>query len=80
VEQGRVKDEGSFRLKTGLRAIVDKFNCDVRLTPHQNVVLCGIRPADKAAVEALLREHGVKPLEEVGPPRPPVDSLPGLPI
>jgi sulfite reductase (ferredoxin) len=65
VEQGRVKDEGAFKLKTALRALVDKYNIDVRLTPHQNVVLAGIRPADRAAIDALLLAHGVKPIEEI---------------
>jgi sulfite reductase (ferredoxin) len=65
VEQGRVKDEGALRLKTALRKVVDQFNVDVRLTPHQNVVFAGVRPADRAAIDALLLEHGVKPIEEI---------------
>lgn len=56
---GRIKDDGDYRLKSGLRAVVEKFGPEVRLTPSQNIVLCNIAPAQRDAVTALLAEHGV---------------------
>ena len=56
---GRIKDDGAYRLKSGLRAVVEKFGPEVRLTPSQNIVLCNIAPAQRDAVTALLAEHGV---------------------
>ena len=35
------------------------------LTPSQSLVLRNIAPADRHTVEALLREHGVKMIDEV---------------
>lgn len=57
VENGRVKDfEGSFQFKTGLRAVVERFKPDVRVTAHHNLVLANIKDEDVAAVQAMLDE------------------------
>lgn len=59
VENGRVKDDGAMRLRSGLREIVKRVRCDVRLTAQQDVLLCGIDPARKAEVDSLLNEYGI---------------------
>lgn len=59
IENGRIKDEGSLRLRSGIRAIVSRFRCDVRLTPQQDILLCGFRTADRPVVESLLAEYGI---------------------
>lgn len=53
VENGRIGDG----LRKGIRAAVDAFDLDVRLTPQQDLLLCGV--TDRAALESLLVEHGV---------------------
>lgn len=61
VETGRIKDAGAFRQKTALRRIAEKFaNIEFRLSANQNIILANVAEADKAAVTALLVEHGVK--------------------
>ena len=59
VENGRVKDDGSYRLRSGVREIVKKVNCTVRISPQQDVLLCDIDPAHKPAVDSLLNEYGI---------------------
>lgn len=59
IENGRVKDEGDLRLRTGLRAIVQRFKPEVRLTPMQDALLCGLSSADVVEVERMLDEHGI---------------------
>ncbi|MEA5569712.1 sulfite reductase, ferredoxin dependent [Calothrix sp. UHCC 0171] len=59
IDNGRVKDEGSFQLKTALREIVEKFNLTMHLTPHQNLIFCDIAPENKAEIEAILHRCGV---------------------
>ncbi|GIV97841.1 MAG: sulfite reductase subunit beta [Herpetosiphonaceae bacterium] len=54
VENGRIKDTDGRPAKQGLRAIVEKFRPEIRLTAHQNIVLANISAADKPRVEALL--------------------------
>ena len=61
VETGRIKDGGNLRQKTALRRVAEKFvNLEFRLSANQNVILANVAEADKAAVTALLAEHGVK--------------------
>lgn len=59
VENGRIKDEGSLRLRSGLRAIVSRFRPEVRLTTQQDILLCGFQTADRPAVDSLLNEYGI---------------------
>jgi sulfite reductase (NADPH) hemoprotein beta-component len=61
VECGRVKDADGHRLKTALRRVAEQFGgIEFRLTGNQNVILANVADADKAAVTALLAEHGVR--------------------
>ncbi len=59
IENGRIKDEGDLRIKSGLRAILTRFGMDTRLTPLQGVILCDIDPTDRAEIERMLREFGI---------------------
>jgi sulfite reductase (ferredoxin) len=59
VENGRIKDEGAMRLRSGLRAIVSRFKVEARLTTQQDILLCGFSTADKAAVDSMLSEYGI---------------------
>ncbi|MBS0266265.1 MAG: NADPH-dependent assimilatory sulfite reductase hemoprotein subunit [Planctomycetes bacterium] len=65
VENGRIKDEGTLRIKSGLRAIFSKYGMEARLTPLQGIILCNISPQDRAGVDALLREYGIPAAEEL---------------
>ncbi|TWW09313.1 sulfite reductase subunit beta [Planctomyces bekefii] len=59
VENGRIKDEGSLRLKAGLRAILGRFGMEVRLTALQSLILCDIDPADREEIERMMSEYGI---------------------
>ncbi|MDZ4859008.1 MAG: NADPH-dependent assimilatory sulfite reductase hemoprotein subunit [Candidatus Hydrogenedentes bacterium] len=60
VENGRIRDfDGGYKFRSGLRTIIEHFKCDVRLTPHHNVVLANIRDEDVDTVQALLDKHGI---------------------
>lgn len=59
VENGRVKDEGAFQLKTALREIVQQLNLPMRLSPNHNIILCEIAPEQKATVENILNNRGI---------------------
>ncbi len=60
IECGRIKDEGSLRIKTGLRAILRKYGMATRLTALQAVILCDVDPKDRADITQLLADHGIK--------------------
>jgi sulfite reductase (ferredoxin) len=59
VENGRVKDEGQYRLRSGLRAIVSRFRPIVRVTTQQDVLLGDIAADDRPAVDSMLNEYGI---------------------
>lgn len=60
VENGRVKDEGTFQLRTALREIVQQFDLPIRLTPHHNIIFCDIEPEKRQAIEQILTRYGVQ--------------------
>lgn len=64
IENGRVKDNGDFKLKTALRRIVDAYEFDLVVTPNQNIILKNITPQQKDGIEAILKEHSVKTVDE----------------
>ncbi len=59
VLSGRIADTGQHRLRTGLRRTIEHFRPAIRLTAQQNVLLQDIDSADRAAVDAMFKEHGV---------------------
>lgn len=65
IENGRIKDEGSLQIKTGLRAILSRFGMNTRLTALQSVLLCDIDPKDKPEINRIMAEHGIKGAEEL---------------
>jgi sulfite reductase (ferredoxin) len=60
VDNGRVKDEGNFRLKTALRDITQQFALPMRLTASHNIILYEIEPDHKQAIEQILEQNGVQ--------------------
>jgi sulfite reductase (ferredoxin) len=65
VENGRIHDEDELRLKTALRKICTTLRPGIRLTPHQSILFTDLTPADRPALESILREHGVKLHDEI---------------
>lgn len=72
IQQGRVKDyEGTGfdveggQIKTALRKIVDEFNLHSVLTSSQSMVFRDIDPKDKDAIDAILKEHRISPVESL---------------
>ncbi|MFN6471580.1 MAG: sulfite reductase, ferredoxin dependent [Nostoc sp. SerVER01] len=59
IDNGRIKDEGSFQLKTALREIVEQFNLHIRLTPNHNVIFYDIEPDNKETIQEILNRYGV---------------------
>ncbi len=60
VENGRIKDEGAFQLKSALREIVQQLNIPMRLSPNHNVILCEIDPEQKETIENILKNRGIE--------------------
>ncbi|NDJ24774.1 sulfite reductase, ferredoxin dependent [Nostoc sp. B(2019)] len=59
IDNGRIKDEGRFQLKTALREIVEQFNLPIRLTPNHNLIFYDIEPENKQVIQDILNRRGV---------------------
>jgi len=63
VENGRIKDDGDFRLLTGLQAFFSRYKTPARMTCQQSIVLADLDPSWKRDIEALLEEYGIAQVE-----------------
>ncbi|MHB1424332.1 MAG: NADPH-dependent assimilatory sulfite reductase hemoprotein subunit, partial [Gemmataceae bacterium] len=79
VENGRVKDEGALRLRSGLRTIVERFRPELRLTGLQDVLLCNLDGKDVPLLENLLDEHGIPRPDRVSKVRRYSMACPAIP-
>ncbi len=80
VVSGRVKDfDAQRRVRSGLRAVVERFGLEVRLTSQQNLYLAGIRDSDREAIAAILAEHGVVEPQALPPVLRHAMACPALP-
>lgn len=59
VENGRIKDTATKRLKAGLRRAIEQFRPGIRLTGQQNILLTGLNDAQREPLETLLNEYGI---------------------
>ncbi|MEZ5239158.1 MAG: sulfite reductase, partial [Microthrixaceae bacterium] len=65
VPSGRLEDRPGRRRRSAIRRILEDHANEVRITPHDNILLCGIRGDDRAAVERILGSHGVPRVDEL---------------
>lgn len=80
IDNGRIKDTDSMKLKTAIRAIVDKYSYSMVMSPAQSLIFKDIDPKDKADIEALLAKHGVKQVEAYDPITRHSMACPALPL
>jgi len=62
VQNGRIGNVGGLALLDALRAVASRHAGRFRVTPNQNLVIADIEAADRPAMAALLREHGLDAL------------------
>jgi sulfite reductase (NADPH) hemoprotein beta-component len=79
VENGRIRDVEGYRLKSGLRAVLERHPVEVRLTPSQNLLLVGVASEQRASIEQILAEHGVSVRNPFSPTRLASMACPALP-
>jgi sulfite reductase (ferredoxin) len=60
VENGRIKDDGCFRLGTALRQLVAQLRPEIRLTTAQDILLCDLPESARGVIERVLTDHGVR--------------------
>lgn len=59
IENGRVKDQKDYLLKTALREVATIHKGDFRLTGNQNLIIGNIARRDKEKIESILKQHHI---------------------
>jgi sulfite reductase (ferredoxin) len=60
IANGRVRDDGTIRLRAALRAIAAEHGVAFRITPNQNLYLVDVPAAARGPIDSLLADHGVE--------------------
>jgi len=79
IENGRVKDEGTFRLRAAIRKIVEDLGCEIRLTPMQDILFCNLPESALSRIIDILNSHGVTLPEQRLPVRKLSLACPAIP-
>jgi len=59
VENGRIRDDETLRLRTGLRHAIEEFRPGIRLTPQQNILFTDVTDVQRGPLTALLAAYGI---------------------
>lgn len=65
VPSGRLADLEHLARRTAVREVVNATGAEIRLTPHQNLLVCGLTDDDRAVVERVLADHNVPAAAEL---------------
>jgi sulfite reductase (ferredoxin) len=79
IENGRVKDNGSHRLRSGLRAIMERFQPHLRITPIQDLLLCDLDKDARSGIEKIFEQFGIRRPEELSTVRRHSMACPAVP-
>lgn len=67
ISSGRITDREGETIRSGLYEIINTYKMPLVLTADQNIILADIETAEKPAIEALLKKHGIKMKSELTP-------------
>lgn len=67
IPNGRIRDTDAVQYKTGLRELCSRYRRELRLTAQQSLILCDIEPRERADIDAILADHGIRPAEALTP-------------
>jgi sulfite reductase (ferredoxin) len=79
VENGRIRDDGDYRLLSGLRAFFEKYRTPGRLTCQQSILLMDLEPSWRREIESWLEEYGIATVEQMSTVRRWSMACPALP-
>ena len=79
VESGRIKDAGTVRQRSALRAIVAELRCGVRITGNQDLLLTHVPAARRDWIDATFAAHGVPAAAAISRFRRQAFGCPALP-
>jgi sulfite reductase (NADPH) hemoprotein beta-component len=69
VPHGRIKDTDEGRFRTGINEIAKIHKGEFRITGNSNLIVCGARAKDVAAIDAIVEEYGLDLHKRLNPLR-----------
>ena len=79
VENGRIKDTDSVKLKSGLAKIISTFNIESRLTATQDLILVNIKQENITKISEMLAEYNIDTHKKYSELRKASMACPALP-
>ena len=79
IQEGRIKDAEGVNTRSAFAKIAREFGFPVRLTTNCNLIFYNIDPAQKAAVDTILIEHGIQRSDDLTPVRQLAQACVALP-
>ncbi|MEM6254021.1 MAG: sulfite reductase, ferredoxin dependent [Cyanobacteria bacterium P01_D01_bin.156] len=65
IENGRIYDNGAFKIKSALKEIELRYRLPMRLTGNQSLLLTEINPADKPEIDRILHSNGIDAEDQI---------------
>lgn len=59
VENGRIRDDDTMQLRSGLRHAIEEFRPNIRLTPQQNILFTDLAETQRGPLMDLLAQYGI---------------------
>jgi len=59
VENGRIKDDDTMQLRSGLRHAIEEFRPNIRLTAQQNILFTDLAETQRGPLMDLLAQYGI---------------------
>lgn len=79
VENGRIKDDGDLKIRTAFLKIAKELNCPMTLTAQQSILFNDLDEAGVERVKEILKENGVKLIDEISNARRYSMACPAMP-
>tara|TARA_B100000579_G_C22849238_1_gene866299 strand:- start:11209 stop:12900 length:1692 start_codon:yes stop_codon:yes gene_type:complete len=79
IENGRIKDKESVKLKSGLSKIIKKYQVETRLTATQDLILVNVNEKDVDGIKKMLEENRIDTNERYSNLRLASMACPALP-
>ena len=80
VENGRIKDEGTFNFKTAVREICNTLKPGLRFTSHQSILFIDLAEEQKEHLEEILVRSGIPLTEQTSTVRRWSMACPAMPM
>ncbi len=59
IDGGRLNDFEHVKYRSGIRALAERFQCEMRFTANHNILFCGLNESDRDEFDRIMAEYGI---------------------